>query len=137
MIENVQINSLVILSKIFLHTLENFEKLLIKGVNNLGVGMFKIIDITFKIWQKRIIKMTIRFKLHIVVFFFIIFRVVFLFRTHFVGGGTIYSNGFFCSHNFGRSILSSYRKVSGIIKKSSSSIEFRIKKIFLNFFSKN
>ena len=37
--------------------------------------------------------------------------------TSLVGGGTIYSNGFFCSVNFGRSIYSSSRNVSGIIKK--------------------
>ena len=37
--------------------------------------------------------------------------------TPLVGGGTIYSNGFFCSVNFGRSIYSSQRNVSGIIKK--------------------
>ena len=32
-------------------------------------------------------------------------------------GITIYSNGFFCSVNFDRSIYSSLRVVSGIIKK--------------------
>ena len=40
-----------------------------------------------------------------------------LFRPHLWGGGTIYSNGFFCSVNFGRSIYSSQRNKSGIIKK--------------------
>ena len=37
--------------------------------------------------------------------------------TPLVGGGTIYSNGFFYSVNFGRSIYSSQRNVSGIIEK--------------------
>ena len=46
------------------------------------------------------------------------------------GGGTIYSNGFFCSDNFDRSIYSSYRLVSGIIKKPPPSVGYRIKKIF-------
>ena len=33
------------------------------------------------------------------------------------GGGTIYSNGFFCSDNFRRSIYSSQRVEIGIIRK--------------------
>ena len=33
--------------------------------------------------------------------------VAIIFPTPLVGGGTIYSNGFFCSVNFGRSIYSS------------------------------
>ena len=41
-----------------------------------------------------------------------------IFPAPLVGGGTIYSNVFFfCSVNFGRSIYSSQRNVSGIIKK--------------------
>ena len=34
------------------------------------------------------------------------------------GGGTIYSNRFFCSNNFDRAVYSSQRVVSGIIKKA-------------------
>ena len=52
--------------------------------------------------------------------------------THLEGGGTIYSNGFFCSANFDRSIYSSYRVVSRVSKKPFS-VEYGIKKIFLNF----
>ena len=37
--------------------------------------------------------------------------------TPLVGGGIIYLNGFFCSDNFGRSIYSSQRNVSDIVKK--------------------
>ena len=33
------------------------------------------------------------------------------------GGGTIYSNGFFCSDNFGRSTYSPQRVETGITKK--------------------
>ena len=44
--------------------------------------------------------------------------------TPLVVGGTIYSNGFFCSDN--------QRNVSGIIKKLASA-ELGIKNIFLNF----
>ena len=47
--------------------------------------------------------------------------------TPLVGGGTICSNGFFCSDNFGRSKYSSQRNVSGIIKKL---IQRRIQKRF-------
>ena len=50
------------------------------------------------------------------------------------GRGTIYSNGFFCSDNFDRSIYSSYKAVSGInikplqsrIQNLKDFLEFRI-----------
>ena len=51
------------------------------------------------------------------------------------GGGTIYSNRFFCSDNFGRSIYSSWRNVSGIIKKTDQRRIQNLKDFFefLNF----
>ena len=66
---------------------------------------------------------------------FSVYFLLFLFWPHFSGeGGTIYSTGFFCSVNFDRSIYSSYRVVSGIIK-SPSRLEYEMKKIFwLSFF---
>ena len=53
-----------------------------------------------------------------------------LFRPHLWGEELYTQMGFFCSVNFGRSIYSSYRNVSGIIKRLLQ-LEFKIKKIFL------
>ena len=53
----------------------------------------------------------------------------FIVPTHFSGGGTIYSTGVFCSVNFCRSIISSYRIVGDIIIKL---VNFKLTK-FLNF----
>ena len=63
--------------------------------------------------------------------------VLFIVPTPLEGGGTIYSNGFFCSDNFGRSIYSSYRIGSGIIKKLKRVFQFLlwILEVFQQFYS--
>ena len=45
------------------------------------------------------------------------FSLRFFVPTPLEGGGTLYSNGFFCSVNFRRSIYSSYRVETDIIRK--------------------
>ena len=51
-----------------------------------------------------------------------------------MGGVTKYSNGFFLSVNFGRSIYSSWRNASGIIKKPVQAYNSKLKRFFEFFF---
>ena len=59
-----------------------------------------------------------------------------LFRPLFRGGGTIYSNVFFCSVNFGRSIYSSYRVETGIEARPALNMELK-RFFYFPFFTGN
>ena len=89
-----------------------------------GFNFFHYLDFSYY-WFLLKFYLYMRFSLTLLMFTFFV-------PNPLVGEGTIYSNGFFCSINFGRSIYSSWRNMSSIIKKL---IQRRIRNLknFLNF----